>query len=200
MVSVWRGTCWGTWVLEGHGVGAGGPQGGDRPAGPRWGRGGQVGCWVGSTEAAPTPSKDGGGVVAQGKHDALGNNRHYPQTYHFLQLKDRAGGPVLQRCSLRSRNVAAGSPTWIWLEFPQSRHPIPPPSPSPPPPHLHQENLSVHKSYHDFRANSHISLPPPVTLLPGRGFLGPGCPGCSGCWLRGPLPLLAVASLLLPWL
>ena len=127
-------------------------------------------------------------MVAPGKHAALGSNRHYPQTYHFLQLKDRAGGPVPQRCSLRSRNVAAGSPTWIWLEFPQSRHPIPPPSPSPPPPHLHQENLSVHKSYHDFRANSHISLPPPVTLLPGRGFLGPGCPGCPGCWLRGPHP------------
>ena len=66
-------------------------------------------------------------------------------------------------------------------------HIIPPPPLSPTPSYLCQENLSVRKSHHDFRADGHISPPAPVTLalcpLPGWGFLRPRCPGC---WLRGP--------------
>lgn len=60
-------------------------------------------------------------------------------------------------------------------------HTIPLPSLSPS--YLCQENLPVCKSYHDFRANGHITPSPPVTLVlcprPGRGFLRPGCPGCQ---------------------
>lgn len=151
-------------------------------------------------EAASTLSKDGEGA-------ALRNTCITPNTYNFLQLKDQAGGPGPQRFTLRSWDVAAGSPTWILLEFPQSCH-------------LTTTTITV-----TVRATSknpacsqklsrlpskwHISLPPPVPFalchLPGRGLLRTGCPRGwgvglpSGCWLRG-LPLLAVVGLVLPWL
>lgn len=124
-------------------------------------------------------------------------------TYPFLQLKDQPGDPVPQRFTLRSWNVAAGSPTWILLEFPQSRHPH----------HHHHRHHHRHTCVKKTRL-----LPKAVTTseqmatspchqpsaslalcpLPGRGFLRPGCPGC---WLRGLPPLLlAVVSLARPWL
>lgn len=73
-------------------------------------------------------------------------------------------------------------------------HIIPPPPLSPSPSYLRQENLSVRKSHHNFRANGHISPCPPVTLalcpLPGWGFLRPRCPGC---WPQGPPSQLSLA-------
>lgn len=89
-------------------------------------------------------------------------------------LKVQAGGTLPRRSPLHPWNVAAGSPTWILLEFPQSVTPLPPPLS---PPYLHQESLLVHKSHHVFRANDHISpalLPVPLCPLPGQGFLSPG--------------------------
>lgn len=53
-------------------------------------------------------------------------DRPLPQIWGALRpapLKDQAGGTVPQRSTLCPWNVAAGSPTWILLEFPQSHHP-----------------------------------------------------------------------------
>lgn len=80
-------------------------------------------------------------------------------------LKVQAGGTLPRRSTLHPWNVAAGSPTWILLEFPQSVTPLPPPLS---PPYLRQESLLVHKSHHVFRANDHISpplLPVPLSVL-----------------------------------
>lgn len=117
---------------------------------------------------------------------------------HVLQLKDQAGGAVLQRSTLCPWNVAAGSPTWILLEFSQPHHPTTTTITSPS--YLCQENLSVRKSHHDFRADGHMSPPAPVTLalcpLPGWGFLRPRCPGC---WPQGPPSQLSLAWSCLGW-
>lgn len=108
-------------------------------------------------------------------------------------LKVQAGGTVPRRSTLHPWNVAAGSPTWILLEFPQSVTPLPPPLS---PPYLHQESLLVNKSHHIFRANDHISLPllpvPLSVLCQGRASsaldAGPEDPP-AGCHWPG-----------LPWL
>lgn len=138
-------------------------------------------------QTRPVGSLGGAGKLGgtRGKQDALRSSRITHRTYHFLQLKDQSGGPVPQRFTLRSWNVAAGSPTWILLELPQSRHPtttiititVTPASRKP----------ACSQKLSRLPSKWHISLPPPVTLalrsLPGWGFLSPGCPGCPGCWL-----------------
>lgn len=61
-------------------------------------------------------------MVAQGKWGAL-RSPHITHTYGVLQLKAQAGGTLPWRSALRRWNVAAGSPTWILLEFHQPCHP-----------------------------------------------------------------------------
>lgn len=81
-----------------------------------------------------------------------------------LQLRDQARVTALlcRRDPLCPWNGAAGSPRWILLEF--SHLITPPPSLL----YLHQENLLVHKSHRNFRANGHISPPLTPTLSPAR--------------------------------
>lgn len=174
---------------------------------------GEPGCWTGPEPEVGRPlggdqacgSQGVGGRAAGGTHGrqlelhprrwAWCPEKH--PRYPLCQPCLAAEGPGWRRCTAEihslSWNVAAGSPTWILLEFPQLHHPttatititfIP------------VSRKPVHsQSHHDFRANGHISPSPPVTLalcpLPGWGFLRPRCPGC---WPRGP-----PSQLLLAW-
>lgn len=109
------------------------------------GGGGEPGCWSGPEAGVGRPlggdqacgSQGVGGGAAGGTRPTAGNLnpiqggghgalRSTHVTHHVnrvLQLKDQAGGAVSQRSTLCPWNVAAGSPTWILLEFPQSHHP-----------------------------------------------------------------------------
>lgn len=174
---------------------------------------GEPGCWTGPEPEVGRPlggdqacgSQGVGGRAAGGTHGrqlelhprrwAWCPEKH--PRYPLCQPCLAAEGPGWRRCTAEihslSWNVAAGSPTWILLEFPQLHHPttatititfIP------------VSRKPVHsQSHHDFRANGHISPSPPVTLalcpLPGWGSLRPRCPGC---WPRGP-----PSQLLLAW-
>lgn len=110
-------------------------------------------------------------------------------------------GPGWGHCAAEihspSMDVAAGSPPWTLLEFPQSCHPTTatisitfiPVSRKPAclqkPPRLQNEWPHLPAP-----ARPSCSLPPP-----GQGFFRPGCPGCCPR-----TPLLAVTGLSLPWL
>lgn len=72
--------------------------------------------WVGPTAGNLNPIQGGG-------HGALRSTHVTHYVNRVLQLKDQAGGAVSQRSTLCPWNVAAGSPTWILLEFPQSHQP-----------------------------------------------------------------------------
>uniref|UniRef100_A0A2K5VDJ9 calcium/calmodulin-dependent protein kinase n=1 Tax=Macaca fascicularis TaxID=9541 RepID=A0A2K5VDJ9_MACFA len=94
-------------------------------------------------------------------------DRPLPQIWGALRpapLRDQARVTALlcRRDPLCPWNGAAGSPRWILLEF--SHLITPPPSIL----YLHQENLLVHKSHRNFRANGHISPPLTPTLSPAR--------------------------------
>lgn len=112
-------------------------------------------------------------------------------------LKDQAGGAVSQRSTLCPWNVAAGSPTWILLEFPQSHHPtttaiavtfIPA---SRKPVRLQKPSQLQSKWPHLPISTCHS-----CSLSPA----GVGLPQAQVPWVLAPrTPLPAVIGLVLPW-
>lgn len=118
-------------------------------------------------------------MVAQGKRGALRSPRITHHIRHVLQLKVQLGALYRRdRLSVRGMWLLVLPLGFCWNSLNHVTTLLPP---SPSPSYLHQENLSVHKSHHVFRANDHIS--PPATChclcsLPKWGFLRPGCPGC----------------------
>lgn len=113
-VGCWKATGWG---LEGH-------REETRPA--VWGGGWrvEVGGGIHRKQLQPHLRTGAGWLHRENLPPSEPPPQRLPHhTHPFLQLKDQPGDPVPQRFTLRSWNVAAGSPTWILLEFPQSRHP-----------------------------------------------------------------------------